>query len=292
MPRGPRVDAPGAVHHVMVRGIERRAIFLDTEDYEVFLALLDRLVPELSFRCFGWVLMPNHVHLALETGPVPLPRLMARVGTAYAVYFNRRHNRVGHLLQNRYRSRLVHGECDLVGLVLYIHRNPLRAGLVSGPNDLGRFVWCGQGALTGERQARPFESPQATLRLLDQNLAQARQKLFSLVQASPELHETLEGADRTETAVQRTAQSRGCEESHSVERLIDSICETHALSRDALAPGRKGRRVTAARTDFVRRATAELGLSGRAIARALGISDASVSRALARAREAGIAAWR
>ena len=149
MPRGPRVDAAGAVHHVMLRGIERRQIFLDARDHEDFLRRLDHLIPELGFRCFAWVLMPNHVHLALQTGPVPLPRLMARLGTGYAGYFNRRHDRVGHLFQNRYKSRLVADERDLLGVVLYVHRNPLRAGLVASMEALGRLDWCGHGALSG-----------------------------------------------------------------------------------------------------------------------------------------------
>ena len=66
MPRGPRVDAPGAVHHVMIRGIERRRIFYDSEDYEDFLTRLDRLVPELGFVVYTWVLMPNHAHVLLR----------------------------------------------------------------------------------------------------------------------------------------------------------------------------------------------------------------------------------
>ena len=182
MPRGPRVDAPGAVHHVMIRGIERRRIFHDTEDYEDFLTRLDRLVPELGFLIFTWVLMPNHAHFALQTGPVPLPRLMARLGTGYAVMFNRRHQRVGHLLQNRYRSRLVEDDRDLLGLVRYIHGNPLRAGLVPSAEALASYPWCGYGALTGERPARPFEAPTATLRLLAEEPAEARRHLCHWIQ--------------------------------------------------------------------------------------------------------------
>jgi REP element-mobilizing transposase RayT len=150
----------------MIRGIERRRIFQDSKDYEDFVSRLDRLVPELGFLCFAWVLMPNHAHLALQTGPVPLPRLMARLGTGYARTFNGRHRRVGHLLQNRYQSRLVEDDRDLLGLVRYIHCNPLRAGLVPSGETLSDFPWCGHGALTGERPARPFETPKAALCLL------------------------------------------------------------------------------------------------------------------------------
>jgi len=285
MPRTARTDSPGSVHHVMLRGIERGLVFRDDEDRERFLARLDRLIPELGFRCFAWSLMPNHVHLALQTGPVPLPRLMARLGTSYALYFNRRHGRVGHLLQNRYRSRLVEDESALLALVLYIHRNPLRAGLVPGPQALGGHPWCGHGALSGEREPRPFEAAAATLKLLADDVIEARRRLAQWMQASDRNDAEL----RCATAVAlRDAppprQAPGREEASSrLEALIDEVCLTHGLTREALGRSLRSRRVVAARAELARRATGELGLPSRTLARALGISDAAVSRALTRA---------
>jgi REP element-mobilizing transposase RayT len=250
------------------------------------MARLDRLIPELGFRCFAWVLMPNHVHLALQTGPVPLPRLMARLGTGHARFFNHRHERDGHLLQNRYRSRLVEGDRDLLGLVLYIHRNPLRAGLVGGAEELGRFPWCGHGALTGERPPRPFESTGATLRLLAEDPAEAHRSLIRWMQTPPDF-EALAGAWLTESREPRVQARRPHGEAASLEDLILSVCDAHGLSREALGAGRRSRRVVAARADLARRATRDLGLASRAVARALGVSDATVSRALAREPRAG-----
>lgn len=263
MPRGPRIDAPGAVHHVMIRGIERRRIFHDTEDYEDFLARLDRLVPELGFLIFTWVLMPNHAHFALQTGPVPLPRLMARLGTGYAVRFNNRHQRVGHLVQNRYRSRLVEDDRDLLGLIRYIHGNPLRAGLVPSAEALGGFPWCGYAALTGERPARPFEAPTATLRLLAEEPAEARRHLRHWMQ---------QPADSTDLATPALAE------------LIQAVCTAHGLPPEALGGGQRGRPVLEARSELARRATQDLDFPIRAVARALGVSDSTMSRALKRSR--------
>ena len=115
MPRRPREDAPGAAHHVMVRGIDRLPIFLDDADREDFLHRLSRLIPQLGFLCFAWALMPNHVHLVIRSGQVRISQLMARLGTGYARRFNERHGRVGHLFQNRFRSRCVVDDADLVG---------------------------------------------------------------------------------------------------------------------------------------------------------------------------------
>ncbi len=283
MPRGPRIDAPGAVHHVMIRGIERRRIFHDTEDYEDFLARLARLIPALRFLIFTWVLMPNHAHFALQTGPVPLPRLMARLGTGYAVRFNNRYQRAGHLVQNRYRSRLVKDDRDLLGLIRYIHGNPLRAGLVPSAETLAGFPWCGYGALTGERPARPFEAPTATLRLLAEDPTEARKLLRHWAQqpldSTDFAPEPLEGplASGSQPAADYIA-------SPALLELIRAVCTAHGLEPEALGGGRRDRPVTEARSELARRATQDLGLPSRAVARALGVSDSTVSRALDRSR--------
>ncbi len=88
MPRGPRLDAPGTVHHVIVRRIERRQIFQSDRDREDFLDRLGKVVQEGEASCFAWVLIPNHVHLLLRTGPTPFARLMRRLLTGYAISFN------------------------------------------------------------------------------------------------------------------------------------------------------------------------------------------------------------
>jgi REP element-mobilizing transposase RayT len=247
----------------MIRGIERRRIFYDREDYEDFLTRLDRLVPELGFLFYTWVLIPNHGHFALQTGPVPLPRLMARLGTGYAVSFNRRHERVGHLLQNRYWSRLVEDDGDLLGLVRYIHRNPLRAGLVPSAEALGGFPWCGYGALTGERPARPFETPKATLRLLADEPTEARRQL---------LHWMQQPLDSSEPA------------DPILMELIQDVCTAYGLPPQALSSQQRGRPVLEARSELARRATQDLGIPNRAVARALGVSESTMSRALKRSR--------
>ena len=128
MARGPRLDAPGTLHHVMVRGIEKRQIFEDDQDREDFLHRLGKVLEQCQASCFAWTLIPNHVHLLLRTGPVPLGKMMRRLLTGYAVRFNRRHQRSGHLFQNRYRSLVCEEELYLLELVRYIHLNAIRAG--------------------------------------------------------------------------------------------------------------------------------------------------------------------
>jgi len=90
MLRKSRIDAPGAVHHVIIRGIERSSIFKDSKDYENFISRLALLLSETSTSCYAWALMKNHVHLLLRSGCVPLASFMRRLLTGYAQEFNRR----------------------------------------------------------------------------------------------------------------------------------------------------------------------------------------------------------
>ena len=110
MPRGPRLDAPGTLHHVMVRGIERAVIFRDDADRGDFLARLAALAEGGAVIVYAWALLPNHAHVLLRTGGRALARSMRALLTGYAGAFNRRHKRIGHLFQNRYKSIVVEEE--------------------------------------------------------------------------------------------------------------------------------------------------------------------------------------
>ena len=103
MPRGARLDTPGTLHHVMIRGIERRNIADDQKDREDFVSRLGKLSVETGTAIYAWALMPNHAHILLRSGPAGLPKLMRRLLTGYASAYNRRHKRYGHLFQNRYK---------------------------------------------------------------------------------------------------------------------------------------------------------------------------------------------
>jgi len=149
MPRLARLDAPGVLHHVMIRGIERRKIFLNDKDREDFVERLAKLLPETKTACYAWVFIPNHAHFLFRTGLVPLATLMRRVLTGYAVSFNHRHNRHGQLFQNRYKSIVCQEDVYLKELVRYIHMNPLRAGIVKDLKELKGYQWCGHSGIMG-----------------------------------------------------------------------------------------------------------------------------------------------
>ena len=152
MPRQPRLDAPGLLQHVMARGIERRKIFRDDDDRGSFLQRLSLILEETQTQCYAWALMPNHFHLLLRTGPTPLSKVMRRLMTGYAVTFNGRHRRRGHLFQNRYKSVICEEDPYLLELIRYIHLNPLRANLVKDFKELDKYHWTGHSAILGRRK--------------------------------------------------------------------------------------------------------------------------------------------
>ena len=110
MARGPRLDAPGVLHHVMARGIERRPLFRDGRDRADFLQRVAALAAAGAWTVYAWALLPNHVHLLVRTGTHPLPTAMRALLAGYAGAFNRRRRRHGHLFQNRYKSIVVEEE--------------------------------------------------------------------------------------------------------------------------------------------------------------------------------------
>ena len=149
MPRQARLDAPGVLQHVMARGIERRKIFWDDKDRSSFLERLALILEETQTQCYAWALIPNHFHILLRTGPTPLSKVMRRLMTGYAVTFNLRHRRAGHLFQNRYKSVVCEEDPYLLELIRYIHLNPLRAKLVEDLKALDKYPWTGHSAILG-----------------------------------------------------------------------------------------------------------------------------------------------
>ncbi|MDY6856187.1 MAG: transposase [Thermodesulfobacteriota bacterium] len=147
MPRKARIDGPGALNHVIVRGIEGKKIFRSNCDRQNFLDRTGRLILETQTDCFAWALLSNHAHLLLKTGLIPVSVLMSRLLTGYAVWFNRKYRRHGQLFQNRYKSILCQEDLYLKELVRYIHLNPLRVKEVADMKSLNQHPWCGHSVL-------------------------------------------------------------------------------------------------------------------------------------------------
>jgi len=133
--RKPRIEYPGALYHVIARGNNRDAIFYSKDNYVYYLGKVRSAKEKYSFCLFSFCLMPNHIHLLIQTQGAPLSRIMISIQTAYARYFNKRYKRVGHVFQNRYKAILCDADSYLLELIRYIHLNPVRAGIVDLPQN-------------------------------------------------------------------------------------------------------------------------------------------------------------
>ncbi len=149
MPRQARLDTPGTLHHVIIRGIEKRRIVKDRKDRAEFVSRLGEIASKTGTKIYAWALMANHAHLLLRSGPKGLPGFMRRFLTGYVITYNIRHRRHGHLFQNRYKSIVCDEDAYFRELVRYIHLNPLRGRLVKNLAQLDRYPWCGHHVLMG-----------------------------------------------------------------------------------------------------------------------------------------------
>ena len=185
MPRLARLDAPGILHHVIIRGIERRKIFRDNKDRNDFLERLNKLLPATNTVCYAWAFLSNHAHFLFRTGDAGLSTLMRRLLTGYAVSFNRRHNRHGQLFQNRYKSIICQEDAYLKELVRYIHLNPLRAKVVPDISGLNRYTYCGHIVLMGKKKCT-WQDTKYVLAYFGRKISEARKGYLSYVKSGIE----------------------------------------------------------------------------------------------------------
>jgi len=173
MPRQARLDAPGTLHHVIVRGIEKRKIAVDDNDRRDFVSRMGNLSSETGTTIYAWSLMSNHAHILLRSGAAGLPKFMRRLLTGYAVSYNQRHSRHGHLFQNRYKSIVCEEDAYFKELLRYIHLNPLRARLVRNMAELDRYRWCGHSVVMGKVK-NEWQDPDYVLRWFGKKQGEAK----------------------------------------------------------------------------------------------------------------------
>ncbi len=182
MPRLARLDAPGVLHHIMIRGIERRKIFRSNKDRDDFIERLSIILPESNTYCYAWALLSNHAHFLFRSGEAGISKVMRRLLTGYAVTFNHKYKRHGQLFQNRYKSIICQEDTYLRELVRYIHLNPLRAKLVSDISELNRYPYSGHSALMGKRP-RDWQDTKYVLANFGKTVKKARNEYLDFVRA-------------------------------------------------------------------------------------------------------------
>ncbi len=133
MARRPRLFAPGVLYHVIVRGNQRQKTFTAESDYQAYIERLARYRKKYDYVLHAYCLMPNHVHLLVESSEQPLAKFMQGLQQSYSQYFNLKHHKTGHVFEGRYKAILCQKDQYLLQLIRYIHLNPVRAGMVRSP---------------------------------------------------------------------------------------------------------------------------------------------------------------
>jgi len=320
MPRKARIDAPGALHHIICRGIERGKIFDDDADRDNFLERLGVILKETATPCYGWALIPNHFHLLLRTGKVPISTVMRRLLTGYAVSFNRRHRRYGHLFQNRFKSILCQEDLYLKELVVYIHLNPLRAKLIAELKDLAKYPYGGHSVLLGKIK-KDFQDVDFVLQRFGDKVSEARGNYRQYVRKRMELGRRpdlvgggllrssggwgvlkamskarihLKGDERIlgDSDFVKEVLSEHKEQferrywlkaqGYDIDRLVEMVAEVFKIvPQEILKPGNQPLRVKA-RSLVCYWAVRELGMSSTSVGKRLGVDQSTVSRAVVR----------
>ena len=323
MPRQARLDVPGALHHIMVRGIDKTNIFRDDEDKARFLERLGQTVLEGKCTVYAWVLMDNHVHILFKSGKAGISTVMRKLLTWYALYFNRRHRRTGHLFENRYKSILCDEDNYLLALIRYIHLNPMRAKMVKTIEELDRYPWSGHSAVMNKRECPWMDTDyvlvqfndttrrarNAYRRFVHEGIGMGRQPEliggglvrslggWSQVQSAQrkgqktEYDERILGSGDFVTAIFKEAEEKQIRQlklrrsGRTISDIIREECKQSKVRAEELTRGNKRCKVSETRMTIARRSRNELGLSGAEIARHLGVNTSSINRALARVTE-------
>ena len=175
MGRSIRIQAPDLIRHVMSRGNGRQTIFLDDRDYRQFLYLLSEIVTECKIECWNYCVMPNHYHATLQPTLPNLSEAIRRLNSSYALWWNQRHDRVGHVFQGRFKDQIVDRDAYLRTLTRYVVMNPVRARLVQTPEA---WRWSSYRATLGMCDSPPFLATARTLNLFgDAELGVLRSRL-------------------------------------------------------------------------------------------------------------------
>jgi REP element-mobilizing transposase RayT len=320
MPRQARLDIPGALHHIMVRGIDKTNIFRDDEDKARFLERLGQTVEEGKSAVYAWVLMDNHVHILFKSGKDGISTVMRRLLTWYAQYFNRRHGRTGHLFENRYKSILCDEDNYLLALIRYIHLNPVRAKIVKTIEQLDSYPWIGHRSIIGkikhpwmdvnrvltEFGSKRRKSLNEYRAFMQEGLGQGRlpeltggglirsKGGWSQVLSSrrsgrkEEFDERILGSSDFVNTILKEAEENTKHQlklrrsGRTLAGIIQEECRRERINPAELKGGGRRRRISDLRAQIAKRGLEELGLPFAEIARHVGVNTSSIRKAVLR----------
>jgi REP element-mobilizing transposase RayT len=275
-----RIEFPGALYHVTARGDGREAIYVGDADRGDFLAVLAWVVKRFNWRCHAYCLMDNHYHLLLETPEPNLSKGMRQLNGVYTQRFNRRHRRVGHVLQGRFKAILVEKDSYLVELARYIVLNPVRAKIVRKPHT---YPWSSYRATVGLEPAPEFLATDWVLAQFGATKGRAQRRYAEFVTAGIGLPSVWQGLKQqiylgSDRFIKRTlARLATPDDLTEVPRV-----QRRAPPRPLAAYAKRHRDPQAAMAAAYRSGNYSLA----AIARHFGVHYSTVSRAVSRSEKA------
>mgnify|MGYP003446948047 FL=1 len=251
-----REKSKTGIYHVMIRGINRQGIFLEAEDYDAMLKSFQHVVEKNKCDILSYCLMSNHVHLLLKEKDENSSKAMQSIEVSYAWWHNERYERVGHLFQNRYLSVPVEDEAYLLGVLRYIHRNPIKAGIVK---KLDEYKWSSYNAYLKGKDLRGIVTPVLILKLFDNNekIAKEQFKEFMLMEDEKEYLDYKNSIRKTDAEV------------------VDEI--KNFLNGEAISVLQKMDRTE--RNEIIKRIKKIEGASERQIARVTGLTPNQIFKA-------------
>jgi len=323
MPRQARLDVPGALHHIIVRGINKFPIFDAEQDRARFLDRLGQKITEANASVYAWAIMETHAHILFKSGGGSISAVMRKLLTWYAQYYNRRHGRTGHLFENRYKSILCDEDRYLLALIRYIHLNPVRAKVIRTLRELDLYPWSGHSTIMGKTR-RDWMDVGYVLRQFGKGGRAARKAYHRFIGEGMGMGEIPEltggglirskgGWSQVLSARRRGDGERGDErilgdgdfvhrilkdaeektlrqlrlrrEGKDIIRIIEEECTRERISVEEIKRGSRRRRVCNLRAVIGKRGLDELGLPLAEIARHVGVSTSGIARAVARLDE-------
>lgn len=280
MARPLRIEFSGALYHVTSRGNARAAIFLDDYDRQSFLRVITEVVIRFNWLCYAYCLMDNHYHIVIETPEPNLSVGMRHLNGVYTQNLNRRHNRVGHIFQGRFKAILVEKEHHLLELCRYVVLNPVRAGVVSAPEN---WNWSSYSATSGREEKPDFLNILWILTCFSKKLSQSQRAYRRFVS---------EGLAATESPWQKLSgqvflgNEEFLEEMHEFIREKTEVAEIPRQQRlvirpalDELFPSEMGRNKLE-RNQIVHEAHERYGYTLKEIAVFLGVHYTTISKAI------------
>jgi len=287
MARKPRVEFDGAFYHVIVRGNQRRRTFQDDRARNAYLERIEHYRERCGFRLYAYVLMPNHVHLLMETKSVPLSKIMQGIQASYTQSYNRRHRKVGHLFQGRYKAILCDRNAYLPELVRYIHLNP---GRLRDPDDPWHYRWSSHAVYLGKASPVKVDT-QEVLSQFSSRLGVARRAYQSFMEDGmkqgheEKYYQTLDqrflGDERFVEKVAERTEAKDVEikgKKVGFVRLLQAICIARNVeSKELLQAGRQ-RQWVAPRAQLVYLAREWCGLTTKELAGRLHRDASMISR--------------